>query len=699
MSTPIDVYNQSSLFLEGPAGSGKTSLAIKRIQELIKNGVHADEILLLVPQRSYTLPYEEHLDALTWHRLGKATLGGIAQRMVALFWPLVLEKSVYQFDEAKDPVFLTYEVAQYFMARLVSPLIRQGYFAELKLIRHRLYSQLLDNLNKATVNEIPLDKVQDYLRSDSGTDASRRLLFGDISNTINSYRKFTIEHNLLDFSLYNQVFRELFFESEEVQNYMSRQFQHLIYDNAEEDFPLAHSIVEKWLGAFETSLIISDTDGGYRKFLAANPQSASGLKGACEHHLVLDENVNTPVRLLSLGNALVEAVQQRSFTEEELSEEGEQTFFVFSDRLHHEMIDRAMNRVIQLVKAGAKPEEIAIISPFLNDSLYFAISSRLEKAFIPFQAHKPSRTLRDASMTKVLLTLTKLAHPQWEGSGPTHEAMTHMFERVLQPLDLIRATLLSDSVFESAGEGIKLRSFDNIPHQIRDRITFNAGVLYEGLRTWLTDYVSGNELPIDHFLSKLFGELLSQPGYGLWQDEEAGVQVATVVESARKFRQSVSRVLEPDGIPIGKAYMDMVDEGVISAFYELDWASAMEAVMVTPVHTYLLRNKIYPYQVWLDVGSTSWHKRIPQPLTNPYILSKDWEIGRSWTASVEKYFEVERLERIVSGLIRRCSRCIFAYFSELSVSGQEQMGDLLMALSRTKRNYVDTSFSFNQEDV
>ena len=596
-------------------------------------------------------------------------------------------------------MFLTYEVAQYFMARLVSPLIRQGYFAELKLIRHRLYSQLLDNLNKATVNEIPIDKVQEYLRSDSGTDASRRLLFGDISNTINAYREFTVEHNLLDFSLYNEVFRELFFGNEEVRAYMSRQFRHLIYDNAEEDFSLAHAIIEKWVGAFDTSLIISDTDGGYRKFLAANPKSASGLKGACDYHMVLNENVNTPGRLLSLGKALVEAVQQRSFSQESLSLEGEQAFFVFSNRLHHEMIERAMSRVVQLIEDGARPEEIAIISPFLNDSLYFAISSRLEKAGVPFQAHKPSRTLRDTSMTKVLLTLTRLAHPNWEGPGPTHEGMAHMFERVLQPLDLIRATLLSDAVFESAGEGIKLRNFDSIPHEVRDRITFNAGVLYEGLRTWLTVYKAGNELPIDHFLSKLFGEVLSQPGYGLWQDEEAGVQVATVVESARKFRQAVAAVLESEGVPIGKAYMDMVDEGVISAFYELDWSSALDAVMVTPVHTYLLRNKIYTYQVWLDVGSTSWHKRIPQPLTNPYILSRDWEIGRNWTASVEKFFEVERLERIVSGLIRRCSGGIYAYFSELSVSGQEQQGELLMALSRTKRSYVDTSFSFNQEDA
>ena len=674
-------------------------MRLKKIEYLIAEGVHADEILLLVPQRSYVLPYKENLAPLTWQRMGKATMGGIAQRMVALFWPLVLEKSEYAFDKSKDPVFLTYEVAQYFMAKLVAPLIEQGYFADLRLIRHRLYSQLLDNLNKATVNQIPLVQIKDYLRSDSGTDATRRLLFEDISNTIKAYRDYTVEHNLLDFSLYNEVFRELFFERQEVREYMSRQFRHIIYDNAEEDFPLAHSLIRAWISSFDSSLIISDTNGGYRKFLAANPESALSLKNACEMHETLEENHRTPGHLLQLSTALSEAIQQRTFSQQELIVDAEPDLFVFSNRLHHEMVDRAMDRVIQLVEDGVKPGEIAVISPFLSDSLYFALSTSLEKAGIPFQTHKPSRTMKDASMTRVLLTLTALAHPHWGGARPTFESVTHAFERVIEPLDLIRATLLGASVYEESGDGMGLRSFSSVAHDTRDRITFTTGALYDGLRTWMESYLAGPELPVDHFISRLFGEVLSQPGYGLYQDIEAGVQVATVVESARKFRQAVSDVLEAEGLSPGKAYLEMVEEGVISAFYELNWAADNDAVLLTPVHTYLLRNRTYACQVWLDVSSSSWYNRIPQPLTNPYILSKDWEIGRRWDRSVERQFEVERLERIVSGLLRRCSQRVFAYYSELSVSGQEQMGDLLRALGRTKRKYVDTSFMLNPEDL
>ena len=65
-----------TLFLEGPAGAGKTTQAIERIRSIIDRGVSPDQILLLIPHRSYTLAYEEAFDQRSWYGLGKATIGG-----------------------------------------------------------------------------------------------------------------------------------------------------------------------------------------------------------------------------------------------------------------------------------------------------------------------------------------------------------------------------------------------------------------------------------------------------------------------------------------------------------------------------------------------------------------------------------------------------------------------------------------------
>ncbi len=46
------------------------------------------------------------------------------------------------------------------------------------------------------------------------------------------------------------------------------------------------------------------------------------------------------------------------------------------------------------------------------------------------------------------------------------------------------------------------------------------GERYERLRLWLEEYRQGKPAELDHFLSRLFGEVLSQPGYGFHDDLE-----------------------------------------------------------------------------------------------------------------------------------------------------------------------------------
>ena len=682
------VSDSTSTFLEGPAGAGKTTRAISRIQSLIDSGVPPGTILLLTPHRSYTLPYREAFDHQTWYALGKATIGGLARRYVSLFWPEIPPRAKYSFLEDEEPTFLTYEVAQYFMARLVSPLLEQGYFSDLKLTRHRLYSQLLDNLNKPAVNDIPLDDLRSYLQAARISDETAAGRVDEISSTVVSYREFCASHNLIDFSLYLELFRDLIREVETARGYLYAQYRHIVYDNCEEDVPLAHEVVRGWMrhpgSGLESILIIFDQDAGFRKFLAANPQSARSLAAECAESEVLDQTPRTPETLVNFGNCLINSIANASLHEVEPGS-GERRVQVNSDRLHHQMVLRVVRQVASLVESGQSPQEIVIISPFLNDSLFHALSTGLEQAGIDFYCHRPSRSLRDEPVTKVLLTLAVIAHPSWELARPSQEAVCHMFTTILADADLVRSAVLAAAVYDPTQDGVGLKPFEEVRADVRDRVTYRLGESYERLRTWLEAYGLAEALPIDHFLSRLFGELLSQPGLGLYQNVQAGAQVGSLVESARTFRRAVSAVLEKEAEPVGKAYVEMVREGVVSGFYAVDWADQPDAVLIAPAHTFLLRNRSCAHQLWLDVGSTAWHRRIHQPLTNPYVLSKDWNRNDEWSAAWEQRFETERLTRMVSGLIRRCTDSLHLFASELSAHGQEQAGDLLVALGYAMR--------------
>jgi len=51
-----------SLFLEGPAGTGKSTAGAARLAHLLDAGVPGSDILVLVPQRTLAFPYYEVLN-------------------------------------------------------------------------------------------------------------------------------------------------------------------------------------------------------------------------------------------------------------------------------------------------------------------------------------------------------------------------------------------------------------------------------------------------------------------------------------------------------------------------------------------------------------------------------------------------------------------------------------------------------------
>ncbi|MGW8225846.1 MAG: hypothetical protein ACWGOY_08935, partial [Anaerolineales bacterium] len=157
---------EQKIFLEGPAGAGKTTVGVERMLYLMSQGLRADTILVFLPQRNLAQPYYQALrnpGLVAGGTVDVLTLGGLAQKMVQLFWPLVSEQAGFAQPDL-PPTFLNLETAQYFMARVVEPMIDQGAFDSVTIDRNRLYSQVVDNLNKAAVVGFPYTELEDRLR-------------------------------------------------------------------------------------------------------------------------------------------------------------------------------------------------------------------------------------------------------------------------------------------------------------------------------------------------------------------------------------------------------------------------------------------------------------------------------------------------------------------------------------------------------
>lgn len=696
IESPLDLR----LFVAGRAGTGKTTAGVERMRRLLSQGVRADSILMLTPQRTMHEPY---LDLLYSPERGaggdatSATIGGLARRMCDLFWSLAAETAGFKHPD-QPPVFLTLETAQYYMAYLLRPLLEQGYFQSLTIDRNRLYSQILDNLNKAAVVGFPHTKIGEMMDSAWFGDPVQRRIYQDAQEAANIFRAYCLEHNLLDFSLQLEIFTNILWREGHVQDYLKRTYRHLIYDNVEEDAPRAHDIVNEWLPDFDSALLLYDTDAGYRYFLGGDAATGYALSDACDERIELTDSFVSSGNIVALSDMLVSAITHR---ETEVTDTSGTLEFILT-HYYPEMLDQVVARIKSLIDDdGIPPSEIVVLAPYLSDALRFSITHRLETAGIPWRSHRPSRSLRDEPASRTLLTLSALAHPQWN-IRPTKFDMSHALMFALNT-DLIRAQLLTDIVYRPSN--VQLATFDAIKPETQERITYALGERFTNLRNWIEDYRQSAPQPLDFFLRRLFGEVLSQPDYGFHTNMDSVRVASSLIESIKKFRQVMEPTVtdltgfngessdgnNPDGnlsgLELGKEYIAMLEDGVIAAQYLEAWRSEnVETVLVAPAHTFLMMNRPATVQFWLDPGSSGWVQRLAQPLTHPYVLSRHWEAGRVWTDADEVNAEIESLARLTGGLLSRCREKVILALADLGETGYEQRGSLLRAFQKVLQN-------------
>ncbi len=669
------------LFLEGISGTGKTTTAVARVSHLLESGIRADSIFILVPQRTLAEPYRQlisHPQRSAGGEVMLVTLGGFARRMVELFWPLIAADAGFA-DPRKPPLFLTLETAQYYMTQTIGPLIdHERFFESVSIPRNRIFSQIIDNMNKSAVVGFGLDQIGDQLQEAWVGEVEQAIIYRQAQHCATRFREVCLERNILDYSLQIQVFKEQLWPHPVFQAHIQDRFKHLIADNLEEDVPVCHDVFQEWLPAFESALLIYDEAGGYRRFLGADPKSAYRFKALADERAAFHETYVTSEHMKTFAASL-----KRQLVDEglELDDASLADVHIEYQRYHPQMLTWATDEIERLTKElEVQPDQIVVIAPYMGDALRFAITDSLSRKGIPIRTHRPSRALRDEPAAGSLLTLAALAHPQWE-IVPTDFEITCALMNVIGEIDLIRASLLAKVLYRTSDGVPTLAPFDQVQGEMQLRITFTFGQQYEGLRNWLEAYKAGPVFELDHFLRRIFGELLSQPGYYFWADYDAGAIAEKLIESVQKFRWVLEHEASLQDRSTGEMYLAMVRDGVLASHYLQDWEKRpQDAVLLAPAYTFLMVNQAVDYQFWLEIGSPGWWERLYQPLTHPYVLSRNWSRGDLWTDEEEYDTRQETLNRLTQGLVHRCRKGIYLGLSDLGEDGLDQQGPLLRAL-------------------
>lgn len=694
------------VFLEGIAGSGKTTYAAQHMLAWLASGVDPSRLLIFVPQMPLARPYQQALHSSDYG--GGApiitTFASFAREAVRVYWT-ELAAPLGVGDPRREPIFLNIETTQYFMARFALPRIANGEFAlnDMRVAPPRIISQVIDNLNRAALMGFSLEEVAERLGGAWGErDSSRLAVFQRARTLALEFRAHCLQHNLLDFSLTIEAFRRFVQPLPEFQTFLQARFDFLLAENIEEDTPAAHDFLAALLPYVQGALLLYDKDGGLRTFLGADPDSAYALRGLCDDHLIMPHSHVMSADVAALSAAFNRILSPRF--EPDLQAEGDPNvaFSYSANRFYPQMIEAVADQIAALVAAGVQPRQIAVLSPFLNDSLRFSLTYALrqrEELYgiqIPVLTHRPSRALTDDAITRALLTFTLIAHPHWlDGStliAPPVKDVADALALCISDLDPLRARLLAEIIYRVKRDDQNvlrpsLSAFAKLEADKQARIGYRVGQRYDALREWLDSYRArlehGENIPLDHFLRRLFGEKLSQKGYALHNNLEAGRVAAQLIASVQSFRQTLYDRYEGDWSETGREYLSLVSQRLLPALYAQSWQDEnADAVLMMPANTFLLRNRYVDYQFWLDVGSSGWFERLEQPLTHPYVLRREYLPDQVWTDDDEAAAEEAALYRTVIGLVRRCRHHIYIALADLGESGFEQSGKLLRALQR-----------------
>lgn len=680
--------NPRTMLVEGPFGAGKTTFAVETLFTWLEAGIPAEKILVMVPQRTLAERYYQALRDTTRGPLGDVqvrTLNGLAKDTVNLYWPLVAEEAGFNQPD-RPPRFLTIETAQYAMAEFVQEAFERGEFDAINASPQQIARQVIDNLGKAALLQIDYHEVPNLLAAAWGPERPRKrvLAYQAAGRVAEAFRQRCLEHRLLDYSLQIELFTRLLRQPDFRQQFFQG-WSHLIVDHIEEETALTHDLLRDWLQQLDGALLIYEWWSGYRVFLGADPEGALDFRQQVEGVLTLDRSYITHTGLDALidevGLVLDHGNPQPVPADTELA------FDYAFHRFYPEMLDWVARTIAHLVQdEGIPAHEIAVLAPFLSDSLRFSLGQKLAAFGVPHISHRPSRALRDEPAARTLLTLTALAYPAINYAPPAAD-VAQALHLAIDGLDPVRAGLLASIIYRATSDP-PLTEFERINAQMQNRITYGVGQAYETLRQWIVAQREAPAQPLDHTFRLLFGEVLSQPGFGFHANFDAGRVVYELVESAQKFRMGLFGDLNIAHDTIAQRYFDIVNQGLLGALYVSSWREEQaDAVFMAPAYTFLLRNRPVQVQFWLDVGSTGWWERLDQPLTHPYVLSPRWPQGQLWTDSDEYERQQTMLYRIVTGLVRRCRRHVYLGISDLGEQGYEQRGPLLRVFQQILRHH------------
>ena len=706
-----------SIWITGGALSGKTQTLVDWFQGLRDQLPPGSRVLALAASSETRWALMERLAAVGWPAIDCTTPLGFFEQEVMLFYPLLAERAgfVPQF-----PLLLRPENEQELAGQLWGPALAENPDAPIaQPLRERAVRRLLDLLQLAANSGTDLAEIPDRLVQGLGPAAAVELPGNWVDRAgalIVEWRDWCLRRGLLTYGLVSWLYGNFLLSDPRYLDRLQRRYQVVLADDTD-DFPaLAGRLLTLLQEGGAWAGYTHNRDGASRLGLGADPAALQPLADRCTDHLDLGRANHDLVQRVA---PLLTTVAREPFAIAPLAEAWPPTVQVLTTIARAQLLRETAETIVQAVQTEAlQPQDIAVISPGLDSIAGYTLASILRDRGLPVTLLGNQRPLISSPTVRSLLTLWTLVYPglgDWldredvaemlvglstepdpwlaapepavTGAGsirPAAEldlALPDLAETsptgLRRAIDPVRAGLIADHCFRPDRQRPELLPVEVFARW--DRLGYRATMAYQKLRSWISEQQQQLRQRLIRSPLIVLDRAVQQ---FLWHggrlDPAELAALRELLEAAHRYWDISHRIdpQAPETETIHK-FIALLRRGTIAAnpFPSQVLNPAPSGITLANIFQYRTARLSHRWHFWLDASSPLWPRGGAAVLFGSPLFLQDWN-GRRRTPDDEEQADLDRFDRVVHDLLGRCRDRLYLCHSDLSVTGQDQLGPM-----------------------
>lgn len=597
--------------------TNKSEILQNKYIELINSGINPDEILVLClnsyKKRKFIDAVGSKLQVSTSGKFNIQTFFGLCYNAVSDNWTVV-ENSINFGETAFVPNLCGLELSRMLLSKSITGENFCDYFSKTNLL-HQLFKRIqLSVLNGLSDKDI---SCKSALLKESFSDDARL--------TYDNFRRLSLKYRSFDYLRQVSVLPFI------VKNtHYFHKIKYLFLDDADEITFAEFDFIKNLLPGLEQWYIAYDKNGASRCGYLSAYKTAVFEFEKLERSFKLEKNdISSQNAELLYKNILAE---KKTLLK---------NFEINSCIKRLDMLDEASAQINSLIKNGAKPSDILVITPIADDMLKSFCTSFPSQIISGSEKPKETRILRNA------FTFLKIINPD--------------FGLKIEPSDL------------------KALFFDclKIPQKYSGRavlrcIEENAFIDYDFKNEkYQTEYDKLKNFASTCKKTSLSAELLAFFEY--FSQNGISKQDLKKFNFFLKEVRSFEAAFGDLGTKEKKSIIFQFENGIISENPSIAQEIDDNAVIIsTPqkVIDFEIKRK---YHIWLDISSDLWTMRDTGVLYNAWVFNAEWK-NRQFTFEDNIRLSREKNARVLRKIMLCCDEKVFAYFSQYDSSGVENFG-------------------------